>query len=507
MPSELCLVAREENDDNKVALISSSAPYRFGRSDSCNYIIRRNSVAAHQFTLSYLDGVWFIEDPGSPKGTWLNGEKLREKHPTPLEQGAVIGVNKKSEDKYSLTYTISSIKDADSSVHHGMGEVVRLGNGEKPSMRQVDVKQKRRVLIGRGDDCTIIVNSDRVSRHHCEIVYENGSYILNDLRSTNGTYVNGGMVTHLKLGDRATINVPTQVFAFENGIIRYHARTVGIAVELAGVTKTVPDRDTKKPLNITNKVSMYIPPNSFTALVGGSGCGKSSLLTCINGLAPCTGGKVYFDKLDMKINRHAFDATVGNVPQKDILHENLTIWQSLMFMAKLRIAGDLDKENMEKAVRHAIEAVDLTGKEQTMIANLSGGQKKRVSIAMELLANPRLLILDEPTSGLSPDLDRSVMELLRRLSRNNCTVIVVTHNMDNINLCDRIAFLGKGGNLCYYGPPEYLKPFFNTELISDIFVQVGDKELVAGYVKEYMSGPEFNRVAQDYPEILQEVEV
>lgn len=103
-----------------------------------------------------------------------------------------------------------------------------------------------------------------------------------------------------------------------------------------------------------------------------------------------------------------------------------------------------------------------------MIANLSGGQKKRVSIAMELLASPRLLILDEPTSGLSPDLDRSMMELCRKLSHENCTVLMVTHNMSNINLCDKIAFLGTGGVLCYYGSPEAMDEYFDVELTSDI---------------------------------------
>lgn len=123
---------------------------------------------------------------------------------------------------------------------------------------------------------------------------------------------------------------------------------------------------------------------------------------------------------------------LGYVPQKDIMHDELTVEQSLTYTAKLRIARDATRTEIKAAVAHAIEAVDLGGREKTMIANLSGGQKKRVSIAMELLASPRLLILDEPTSGLSPDLDRSMMELCRKLSHENCTVLMVTHNMSNI---------------------------------------------------------------------------
>ena len=137
---------------------------------------------------------------------------------------------------------------------------------------------------------------------------------------------------------------------------------------------------------------------------------------------------------------------------------------------------------------------------------LSGGQKKRVSIAMELLANPRLLILDEPTSGLSPDLDRSMMELCRKLSHENCTVLMVTHNMSNINLCDKIAFLGTGGVLCYYGSPEAMDEYFDVELTSDIFEKLHDPEQVEYYRRKYFTSPEFNRLAARFPAAAKEAE-
>ena len=114
---------------------------------------------------------------------------------------------------------------------------------------------------------------------------------------------------------------------------------------------------------------------------------------------------------------------------------------------------------------------------------------------MELLASPRLLILDEPTSGLSPDLDRSMMELCRRLSHENCTVLMVTHNMSNINLCDKVAFLGAGGVLCYYGEPEELDDYFDVSLTSDIFEKLHDSEQVEYYRRKYYTTPGFNRMA------------
>ncbi len=400
-----------------------------------------------------------------------------------------------------ITFRVEEIRTAQS------GETgLRQEQTDNAVLREVDVRRKKRVLIGRGDDCDIKLVSDRVSRHHCEILYKDGHYELRDLGSTNGTYVDGARVTGTVLRSGAVINVPTQVFAFSGGLLHYHEHKSGISVQLLNVYKTVKNRNTGKPLNIVDGTSFEIEPNSFVVLVGGSGTGKSSLLTCITGTAPCTKGSVRFDGLDTADNRNAFEAVLGYVPQKDIMHDNLTVEQSLTFTAKLRIAHDATRAEINAAVAHAIEAVDLTGREKTLISQLSGGQKKRVSIAMELLANPRLLILDEPTSGLSPDLDRSMMELCRKLSHQNCTVLMVTHNMSNINLCDKIAFLGVGGVLCYYGAPEKLHRYFDVELTSDIFEKLRVPELIEQYRQQYFTTPEFNRLVAAWPEAAQEAD-
>ena len=400
-----------------------------------------------------------------------------------------------------ITFRVEEIRTAQSGATG-----LRQEQTDNAVLREVDVRRKKRVLIGRGDDCDIKLVSDRVSRHHCEILYKDGRYELRDLGSTNGTYVDGARVTGTVLRSGAVINVPTQVFAFSGRLLHYHEHKSGISVQLLNVYKTVKNRNTGKPLNIVDGTSFEIEPNSFVVLVGGSGTGKSSLLTCITGTAPCTKGSVRFDGLDTADNRNAFEAVLGYVPQKDIMHDNLTVEQSLTFTAKLRIAHDATRAEINAAVAHAIEAVDLTGREKTLISQLSGGQKKRVSIAMELLANPRLLILDEPTSGLSPDLDRSMMELCRKLSHQNSTVLMVTHNMSNINLCDKIAFLGVGGVLCYYGAPENLHRYFDVELTSDIFEKLRVPELIEQYRQQYFTTPEFNRLVAAWPEAAQEAD-
>ena len=500
MTSEIVILITELRNKQRITLPAGS--YRFGRSAQCEYVLRRNSVGDNQFTVSFENGRWVVTDDGSDYRTWFNNRYLDSGETSVLQSGDVIGLNTDGDaDTQEITFRVEEITNV-----QGDGAAPIKEQTSDAVLREVDVRRKKRVLIGRGDDCDIKLVSDRVSRHHCEILYKDGHYELHDLGSTNGTYVDGMRVTRTMLRNGAVINVPAQVFAFTGGMLHYHAHQSGISIQLVNVYKTVKNANTGRPLNIVDGTSFQVEPNSFVVLVGGSGTGKSSLLTCITGTAPCTAGSVRFDGLDTRSNRNAFEAALGYVPQKDIMHDNLTVEQSLTYTAKLRIAHDATRAEIAAAVAHAIEAVDLQGREKTFISRLSGGQKKRVSIAMELLANPRLLILDEPTSGLSPDLDRSMMELCRRLSHQNCTVLMVTHNMSNINLCDKIAFLGVGGVLCYYGAPEKLNDYFDVEMTSDIFEKLRDPEQIELYREKYYTTPEFNRLLAACPEAAQEAD-
>ena len=502
LASEIILTVSERRNRQKLTLSSTAAPFVFGRGRDCSFVLRRNNVGEHQFTIEYKSNAWLMQDAGSTTcGTWYNNRYIHSGEEVTLQPGDVIGLNTDgNETTQEITFRVEEIRQGEGTA------ALRRETPNATVLRELDVRRKRRILIGRGEDCDVQLTSDRVSRHHCEVVYKDGHYELNDLGSTNGTYLNGTRVRNELLTDGAVINVPTQVFAFSGGMLHYHEHKVGISIELLDVYKTVKNRNTGKPLNIVDGTSMGVEPNSFVVVVGGSGTGKSSLLGCITGASPCTSGSVCFDGIDTRGNRNAFDAVLGCVPQKDIMHDELTVEQSLTYTAKLRIARDATRTEIKAAVAHAIEAVDLGGREKTMIANLSGGQKKRVSIAMELLASPRLLILDEPTSGLSPDLDRSMMELCRKLSHENCTVLMVTHNMSNINLCDKIAFLGTGGVLCYYGSPEAMDEYFDVELTSDIFEKLHDPEQVEYYRRKYFTSPEFNRLAARFPAAAKEAE-
>ncbi len=503
MASEIVLLITELRTRQRITLTSGKA-YRFGRSPQCEYVLRRNNVGDRQFTLRCDDkDVWHLSDDGSAIGTWYNNRYIHAGESCPLQVGDMIGLDTNGDTStQEITFRVEEINKVSGTAGGGL----RQEAADTAILREIDVRKKRRVLIGRGEDCDVQLSSDRISRHHCEVLYKNGHYEVHDLGSTNGTYLNGRRISTAVLENGSVINVPTQVFAFSGGLLHYNDRQEGISVELINVYKTVKNRNTGKPLNLVDGTSLVIEPNSFVVLVGGSGTGKSSLLTCVTGSSPCTAGQVMFDGIDTKGNRNAFDAVLGYVPQQDIMHDNLTVEQSLLFTARLRIAHDATGAEIKAAVARAIHAVDLQGREKTLISSLSGGQKKRVSIAMELLASPRLLILDEPTSGLSPDLDRSMMELCRKLSQENCTVLMVTHNMSNINLCDKIAFLGVGGVLCYYGAPEHLNSYFDVAMTSDIFEKLRQPDQIELYREKYYTTPEFNDLVARFPQAAEEAD-
>ena len=202
-----------------------------------------------------------------------------------------------------------------------------------------------------------------------------------------------------------------------------------------------------------NDVSCEIRPNEFVAIIGGSGAGKTTLMNAISGFEQEFTGKVYCNNVDLVAQFQHLKNIIGFVPQQDIIYENLTLKRMLLYTAKLKMPEDTKKQEMEQRIEAVLKMVDLLEHQNTYIRKLSGGQKKRASIAVELLADPKLFFLDEPTSGLDPGTEKNLMETLSRLAKEqNKTIIMVTHTTQNLHLCDKIIFMGPGsGSRCYPG--------------------------------------------------------
>jgi ABC transport system ATP-binding/permease protein len=218
-----------------------------------------------------------------------------------------------------------------------------------------------------------------------------------------------------------------------------------------------------------------VEPNELVALVGGSGSGKSTLLTALAGFQPADEGTVLYNDADLYGQFDALRSSIGYVPQQDIVHRPLTVARVLHYVAQLRLPADMAPGERQARIARVLDVVSLTAQATTRVERLSGGQLKRVSIAVELLAQPRVLFLDEPTSGLDPGLDRKLMTTFRDLADNGQTVLVVTHATGNIDVCDKVAFMAPGGLLAYDGPPAEAAAAFGVARFDDIYEEVDER--------------------------------
>ncbi len=350
------------------------------------------------------------------------------------------------------------------------GELITLayddGTGvaveEAPAMQPIRLDATE-ITIGRKADNRVVLDHQLVSAHHARLVREGGTYRLLDLQSTNHTYINAQAVTNqvLKLGDE--IRIGPYRLLYETTHLTPYDESNNIRIDALNLKKAA------NQTTLLNNISLSIPPRTFVALVGGSGAGKTTLLDALSGLRPAQQGQVLYNGQDYYQNQAAFNTQIGYVPQDDIVHRDLTVERALYYAAKLRLPGDFTEGQIWQRITEVLEDVELSERRKLYIKKLSGGQRKRVSIALELLANPSLFFLDEPTSGLDPDLDRKMMVLLRKLADKGHTIILVTHATNNINICDYVCFLAKGGRVAFFGPPEEASAFFGKNDFPEIY--------------------------------------
>ncbi len=219
--------------------------------------------------------------------------------------------------------------------------------------------------------------------------------------------------------------------------------------------------------SILQGLNFRIEPNQFVGLLGPSGSGKSTLLKACCGLEK-PAGQVTWDGEDVYKNLKTARAQMGYVPQDDIIHKSLTVEKAVTYAARLRLAPDLTEKTRKALVSRVIHEVGLQERRNVRISRLSGGQRKRASVAVELLQRPRILFLDEPTSGQDPQLEESMMQLFKGISQQGSTVIVTTHAMASIELLDQVILL-QAGHLVYQGPPEPMLDFFGSRSYEGIY--------------------------------------
>jgi ABC transport system ATP-binding/permease protein len=320
------------------------------------------------------------------------------------------------------------------------------------------------VSIGRAQDNDLILDHPQVSAHHARLVKERGVIRLIDLGSTNHTYVNGLNVSSQVLQPGNEIRIGPYKIVYEGLLLTLYDESGGVRIDAQNLVQQA-DANTI----LLHDVSISIQPRSFVALVGASGAGKSTLLNALSGLRPPVRGKVFYNGQDFQQHRAALRSQIGYVPQDEIIHRDLTVERALFYAARLRLPSDFSQTQIEQRIDEVLDEVEMRHRRRYLVRNLSGGQRKRVSIALELLANPSVFFLDEPTSGLDPGLDRKMMLLLRKLADKGHTIVLVTHATSNINVCDYVCFLAQGGYVAYFGPPEDASAYFGQPGFAEIY--------------------------------------
>lgn len=490
--------------DSKIDIVKLSSPKmylgRLHESSKCPILIPSSLVSSVHGYFELINDQYHYVDCKNTNGTYLNNDLIEKVNgekskPIKLKDGDILSIgNFLNSNRISIIYSLTPYSNFE--------------------WKQISLNNNPLISIGRDRKNEICIPNVTVSRNHAIIKKRGIDFYLID-NSYNGTIVNGNVVKECVLENQFIINIGAAKLFFINGTIIYRNTIKHPVVESVVNNKQIKPEPTEQQINtalgfdvdvkniskivnckkgtginggnkkyILKDVSLSINAGEIVAICGGSGAGKTTFMNCVNGFEPATGGQVLVNGVDLYKNYSSLKNNIGYVPQQDIIHDDLTLESMLIYTAKLRLQKDITKNEIKKRVSEVLKMVDLEPQRHTYIKKLSGGQRKRGSIAVELISDPSLFFLDEPTSGLDPEAETHLMHQLRNLSKNKGkTVIVITHTLQNIHLFDKIIFLAPGGKLCFFGTPEEAKRFFGVGNLADAYELISKD--VNGFVEKY----------------------
>jgi ABC transport system ATP-binding/permease protein len=446
--------------------------HSIGRAEDCRINVDDMRVSRQHAVLRSSDGGWALEDLGSTCGTFLDGRRtVRIDISGPVEvllgdpaDGTRLHLEPVVERREAaptgeITPPPAPSPSPPSAPPAGPGRP--RPTGVFASMHAAG----ERTVLGRDASCDIVIEDLLVSRRHAELRRtSDGRYELEDLGSRNGTFINGRRVQRQVLDELDLVTIGLSSFLFALGRLEEYRDTGSVTFEASGITVVGDSGAT-----LLEDVSFSLTERSLLGIVGPSGSGKSTLLAALSGIRPATQGEVLYGGRDLYADYAELRNRIGFVPQEDILHRELPLRLALDYAARLRFPAEVTEGERSARIDEVLDELELGHRASAPISRLSGGQRKRTSVALELLTKPSLLFLDEPASGLDPGLARVLMRLLRDLADGGRTVVVVTHELDNLRLCDQILVLAPGGVPAYCGPPQQAAARFEREDLVDVF--------------------------------------
>jgi ABC-type multidrug transport system ATPase subunit/pSer/pThr/pTyr-binding forkhead associated (FHA) protein/ABC-type multidrug transport system permease subunit len=433
-----------------------------GRSSSAQICINNNVVSSQHAQLIFdANGNLHVIDMNSSNGTFLNDRKL--------EPGVPYQVRSTDRLYFSGMAGVELVFNPDNyeMVKVQRSSSVKITGDNNFSTTNILEKfnGKRLLTVGRNADCDVFLGHESISRNHATIEKKGANeYVISDLGSLNGTYVNGRRVNGTM---RVTQNDTIIIGRFQ---LSLSGKVKDLTQEVAIRTERIVKQFDNGKIGL-HECSFEIPSKSLLAVMGPSGCGKSTLLKALNGDSPPSSGRVYISGLELNENYDYLKTQIGYVPQDDIVHRELTVEQSLYYAAKLRLEHS-DSTFIQQKIEQVLKDLNIEHIRKNLVGKISGGQRKRVSIAVEILTDPLILFLDEPTSPLDPQTIEEFLEILRNLSNKGTTVIMVTHKPEDLNYMDTVIFMAEGGHKVYQGETSSYLSHFKVDDTIKVYAQL-----------------------------------
>lgn len=413
--------------------------FTIGRADDNDIVISAKTVSRHHARLEIAPGGYqFVTLPEASNPVLFEGRPLSD--PRLLSHNDILRIG--SLDP-GLMVTMVYYSPSAATIEE--------------EARTIKFGEKNLLQIGRDPSNDVVLDAPNISRFHAQVERIGQRYRISDLRSSNGTFVNDQRIEgDVWLNPEDAIRVGPYRFVMGEDALAQYDESSGLQADMYNLNKWV-----HKDLNILQNISATFRPRELIVIVGQSGGGKTTLLDAIAGYRPATHGRVFVNDIDIYRNFDAVRHNIGYVPQENIIHMELTVYQALDYAARLRMPPDTTNEERHLRIIEVLNDLDMTHRKDTQVSSLSGGQQKRVSIGVELLTSPGLFFLDEATSGLDPGTETALMQLLRRLADQGRTIVLVTHATKNVMLSDRVLFMARGGYLAWFGPPDEALEYFD----------------------------------------------
>ncbi len=467
-----------------------------GREPNCDIVFDADAVmvSRRHAEIRRENGNFFIEDNGSFNGTLVNEQRIS--NPTPIYHkdeiqlgmgGPVLRFNAPSR----VAPAGANIAGQRSIAIGQLGNVP-IDLGEQPGSKtmvanlgsisqKIDQSAKPQLLmslvfggktelvIGRADSSDIKLDGLQISNRHARILQTNSGVVIEDLGSTNGVFVNENKITKQTISPQDSVYIGSFLIKIDGtGNISVYDTRSKTRIDSVNITKDVKNRAGGGMIRLLDNISLSIKPNEFVGLLGPSGAGKSTFMDALNGMRPASGGSVLINNLDLYEHLDSIKQSIGYVPQDDIIHRELTVYRTLYYVGKLRLSRDVSRKEINQIIEEVMDVTGLSERRHVPINQLSGGQRKRVSIAVELITKPSVIFLDEPTSGLDPATEEKIMKLFRQIAESGRTVILTTHAMENVKLFDKIVLLMRG-KLAFYGRPDEALKHLGAESFKDLY--------------------------------------